>query len=107
MPRWMTWLSFSLLLGGGPGLAEPDPQRQQELQALLIQDCGSCHGLRLKGGLGPPLRPEALAGKPAGLLVNTILEGRPGTAMPPWRAMLSEAEATWLVDRLQQGVVRP
>ena len=28
-------------------------QRSEELRNLLIQDCGSCHGITLKGGLGP------------------------------------------------------
>jgi len=69
----------------------------------LKQDCGACHGLRLTGGLGPPLTPRALKDKSAGSLVATIVSGRPGTAMPPWRPFLSEAEAEWLVARLQKG----
>lgn len=78
-------------------------ERQQELVRLVRQDCGSCHGLRLKGGLGPALLPATLADKPAGSLVATILGGRPGTAMPPWRGMLTEEEAEWIVARLQAG----
>jgi cytochrome c55X len=83
--------------------AQPDAQRQAELRHLLEQDCGSCHGLTLKGGLGPALLPEQLAGKPRAFLMHTILDGRPGTAMPPWRPLLSEDEAAWLVDRLLNG----
>lgn len=79
-------------------------ERQAELRNLLIQDCGSCHGLTLNGGLGPPLRGEALADKPAEYLTATILYGRPGTAMPPWRPFLSDREATWLTDRLLRQV---
>lgn len=33
--------------------AAPDAQRQAQLQHLLEQDCGACHGLHLTGGLGP------------------------------------------------------
>lgn len=77
--------------------------RQAELVRLVRQDCGSCHGLRLKGGLGPALLPEALADKPAASLVATVLGGRPGTAMPPWRGLLNEEEATWIVHALQRG----
>ena len=83
--------------------AAPDAARQGELLRLLRQDCGSCHGMRLTGGLGPPLTPQALRDKPAGSLTATIVAGRPGTAMPPWRPFLSESEAAWLVERLQQG----
>ena len=35
-------------------------QRISELNNLLIQDCGSCHGMTMKGGLGPALTPEVL-----------------------------------------------
>ena len=84
-------------------VAAPDAVRQGELLRLLRQDCGSCHGMRLTGGLGPPLTPQALRDKPADSLAATIVAGRAGTAMPPWRPFLSEAEAAWLVERLQQG----
>jgi cytochrome c55X len=81
----------------------PPPSRQRDLLALLRDDCGACHGMRLTGGLGPPLTPPALEGKPAESLVATIVSGRPGTAMPPWSRFLSEREATWLVSRLVSG----
>lgn len=84
--------------------AEVSDTRQTELKHLLIQDCGSCHGLRMKGGLGPALTPQDLAGKPKDSLVATVVYGRPGTAMPPWDALLTENEAEWLIDLLLQGV---
>ena len=67
--------------------AEPDPARQKDLIHLVRQDCGSCHGMRLAGGLGPSLLPEKLADWPDESLVATILHGRPGTATrtPPRR----------------------
>ena len=85
--------------------ASPDAARQRQLLTLLKQDCGSCHGMRLTGGLGPALTSGALRTKPAASLVATIVSGRPGTAMPPWRRFLSEAEAEWLVARLVLGAV--
>jgi cytochrome c55X len=87
-----------------PGLllaSEPDRARQSELRQLLLHDCGSCHGLQLKGGLGPALLPQALHGKPAGYLAATILQGRPGTPMPPWQPFLSQEEALWLAQQLK------
>ena len=79
------------------------PERQNELVHLVRQDCGSCHGMQLRGGLGPALTPEMLKDKPVESLVSTILHGRPGTAMPPWNTFLSEAEAAWIVNSLQKG----
>lgn len=85
--------------------ADPGPARQRELLTLLRQDCGSCHGMRLTGGLGPALTPEALRDKPRENLAATIVHGRPGTAMPPWRRFLSDADASWLAGRMIEGVV--
>ena len=81
-----------------------EPKREAQLKYLLAQDCGSCHGMTRKGGLGPALLPNNLEGKPDQLLVATILDGRTGTAMPPWRSELTEAEAAWLVQQLRKGV---
>ena len=86
-----------------PARAEPDPARQQALVRMVRQDCGSCHGMRLTGGLGPPLTRDALAAQSPAALAVVILHGRPGTPMPPWRALLTEAEAAWIADRLVQG----
>ncbi len=85
---------------------DPPPQRQAWLLRLLRQDCGSCHGLTLRGGLGPPLRPERLAGRDPEDLARIILDGIPGTPMPPWRFEISPAEARWLAERLVEGLDR-
>ena len=84
-------------------VAEPTAARQKELIHLVRQDCGSCHGMTLKGGLGPPLLPATLADKPVEGLVATIIGGRPGTPMPPWHRFLEEDEAQWIVARLIEG----
>ena len=81
----------------------PSAARQRELIALLRQDCGSCHGMRLTGGLGPPLTREALKDRPPESIVATIVHGRPGTPMPPWRRFVSPAEAAWLTGQLLEG----
>ncbi|HMO45834.1 MAG TPA: cytochrome c [Rubrivivax sp.] len=83
--------------------AQPTEQRQQTLVRMVRQDCGSCHGMRLTGGLGPALTPQALADKPLASLAATIVHGRPGTPMPPWRALLDEADALWIATQLQLG----
>lgn len=84
--------------------AEPVPARRAELLNLVVQDCGSCHGLRMEGGLGLPLTPQALQGKDRDGLAMTIMQGRYGTTMPPWNAFMTEAEAGWIVDMLMKGM---
>ena len=96
--------SFLLVSASHLAMADISTERQTELMYLLKQDCGSCHGMTLKGGLGPALLPGNLDGKPKELLVTTILEGRTGTAMPPWKAMLTQDEAEWITVQLLQGV---
>lgn len=83
--------------------AEPVPGRQRELVRLVRQDCGSCHGLTLQGGLGPALLPTSLHDKPLDFLTFVIMRGRPGTAMPPCSRFLSDNEALWIADQLQKG----
>jgi cytochrome c55X len=83
----------------------PSAGRQREIVNLVRQDCGSCHGMTFRGGLGPPLTADALRDKPAESLTLTILNGRPGTPMPPWRPFVTEAEANWIVKQLQKGIL--
>ena len=85
----------------------PSAKRQGELLHLLRHDCGSCHGMTLKGGLGPALTQEALAGKPIEYIYITVRDGHPDTPMPPWRGLLDDAEIRWLVTQLMQGVRQP
>ena len=85
------------------GATAPTPERQKELVHLVRQECGFCHGLRLTGGLGSPLTAEAMKDRPGEAMVITILQGRPGTAMPGWAPFLTEQETQWIVQQLQQG----
>jgi cytochrome c55X len=104
MRQYMTVLSGLMMLCQ-PVLvsAAPDELHQAELLYLLKHDCGSCHGMTRKGGLGPPLLPANLRDRPRDLLVHTVLDGRPTTPMPPWRGQLTEAEVHWLVEMLLAG----
>lgn len=96
-----------LLLAGAALAQEPAPARQQELLRMVRHDCGSCHGMRMTGGLGPALTSQALQRLPQAAIAATIYHGRPGTPMPPWRSMLSEQEADWIAARLLQGLPPP
>lgn len=102
-------LSSSLLMShvavAESAVAEVGPARKNELLYFVKHDCGSCHGMTLKGGLGPALLPETLSAKPKDYLVTTILEGRKNTAMPPWKSMLSQSDAMWITEQLQNGSI--
>ena len=105
-PRPGAWL-FTLMslcfLAQDIEAAPIDVQRQQALIRLVRQDCGSCHGLTLQGGLGPPLTTAALHERSQELLSGVILLGRPGTPMPPFAGIVNEAEARWIAQRLLAG----
>jgi cytochrome c55X len=96
-------LIYALACAGAAAQVPGTPERQRELVRMVRQDCGSCHGMHLTGGLGPPLTPAALADKPAASLAATIFHGRPGTPMPPWRTFVTEAEALWIAEQLAGG----
>ncbi len=82
---------------------QPDAERQKELTYMVQQDCGSCHGMTLKGGLGPSLLPERIAAFPRQYLMDAVTHGRPDTPMPPWKPILTEGEIQWIVEQLQLG----
>lgn len=108
---WAGLIVFSLSAhpaDGGDGAREmlPAPARQTELQHLVRHDCGSCHGLTLAGGLGPALSAQALVDRPVEYVEAMILRGRPGTAMPGWKGLLSQDEARWIARELKKGFAR-
>ena len=106
MPKSLLYLTLYALTASASAEAI-NVQRQTELRNLVHQDCGSCHGMRLTGGLGPALTPQALEGKNQEFLSLTISKGRPGTPMPPWETLLSKAEIEWIVDYLKTPGDKP
>lgn len=78
--------------------------RQKELLHLIQHDCGSCHGMTLKGGLGAPLTTEKLQDKSHESLSSIIMNGVEGTPMPPWKDILNEQEIAWVVKQLKTGL---
>ncbi len=94
----VSFISLAVLAGS------VNENRKSELKHLLKHDCGSCHGMTLKGGLGPALTPDALINKPKAYLLHTITEGHPGTPMPPWKLVLAPDDIEYLVELLTAGV---
>lgn len=93
----LLWLAFPV--------AVAQPSSEEALANFVIQDCGSCHGLTMRGGLGPPLRPDDLALLPEAAIAAIIREGVPGTAMPPWKALLTDDEIDWISQQLKSGAL--
>ena len=87
----------------GAALAADSPPNADALKRLVHQDCGSCHGITLKGGLGPDIRPASLEHYTNEGLTAVILDGVPGTPMPPWRPLITKAEAEWIAAYLLKG----
>jgi len=96
-------LSFTPLLSNAAGEEPLTEQRKGEITHMVKQDCGSCHGLTLKGGLGPSLDPVRLNLYPEGFLETTIFHGRPGTPMPPWAPILTGSEISYIATQLLKG----
>ena len=100
MPR--LFVLFMLFTFAASAMADAvSAKHQTGLRNFVHQDCGACHGMRLTGGLGPALTPQALQDKNHEFLFATISEGRHGTPMPPWRTQLTEQEINWIVDYLK------
>ncbi len=104
---WLIWASTAALAVTpvmAAMAARVSTERGRELVYLVRQDCGSCHGMTLKGGLGKPLLPADIKETPAEVLAAIILDGVPDTPMPPWRGLLSEDEALWIARALKKGL---
>ncbi len=74
---------------------------KMDVEKVFEKECQGCHGPNHEGGVGADLRPNKLKGKNAYMLAETILNGRPGTAMPPFKNTFSKADAQKMVDYLQ------
>jgi cytochrome c55X len=101
-------LFFGILAAPGTLLGSDgsdQPVDEPYLSNLVVQDCGSCHGLTLRGGLGPPLRPENLDHLPVDAIAAIIREGVPGSAMPPWKPLLAPEEIHWISRQLKSGAL--
>ncbi len=98
MVRLITTIAF--FVGAVPIALAGEASGSEVLKRLVHQDCGSCHGLTLKGGLGPDLRPQNLEHYDVDGLTAVILDGIPGTAMPPWGPLITADTANWIARYL-------
>lgn len=72
-----------------------------DVEKAFERECQGCHGPDHQGGVGSDLRPDVVGKKNAYMLAETILNGRAGTAMPPFKEKFNKADADKMVDYLQ------
>ncbi len=107
-------------LGGGvPTRPDPQPRRWVQGDAvvggtLFAASCATCHGAEGQGGEGPMLKnPVLLASATDTYLVETIRNGRRGTAMESFlqgsttRRALSESEILDIVAHIRSWEAHP
>ena len=74
---------------------------KMDVEKMFEKECQGCHGPNHEGGVGADLRPAQLDKKNAYTLAEVILNGRPGTAMPPFSEKMNKADAQKMIDYLQ------
>ena len=96
-PRIAIDLAFVVMAVSGVGIMvdevtaqtveAPSSVRVQTLVRMVRQDCGSCHGMLLTGGLGPAITPQALREVPIDSVAATIYHGVAACDLTrlPWR----------------------
>ena len=71
---------------GGMGMMGPAPSGTVAAGSAAERyqaNCAVCHGADRRGLAGPALLPSTLT-RDDGFYIDTITNGRPGTAMPAW-----------------------
>ena len=86
------YLIVAYVTGGSKGTPPPEIGAAGPTAFLYWDKCSGCHGLERQGGTGPALVPQRLEGIDGGVLKNTISDGRSGTAMPPWKGILTDCQ---------------
>lgn len=72
-----------------------------KVEEVFEKECQGCHGPNHEGGVGSDLRPNVIGKKNSHMLAETVLNGRAGTAMPPFKEKFSKDDADKMVDYLQ------
>jgi polar amino acid transport system substrate-binding protein len=88
------------IVQAAPGPAEAAGQDLRQGESLYTTQCSQCHG---KDGRGTPVVADLLAFRGTETdFVRVVLNGRMGTAMTPWRGLLSEDEIRAIRAYLQR-----
>ena len=78
-------------------------QRAGKVNEIYAENCASCHGEQMEGGLAPSMLDDAwLRGGDDESLARSIREGLPENGMPPWAGLLSEEDIRSLVIYIRE-----
>ena len=68
-------------------------------KGLYNTKCASCHQINGEGPAPafPALKGSAMALGPVGPHIDIVLNGKPGSAMPPWKGLLNDLEIAAIV----------
>ncbi|MDD4854621.1 MAG: cytochrome D1 domain-containing protein [Sulfuricurvum sp.] len=75
-------------------------ESKMDVAKMFEKECQGCHGPNHEGGVGSSLDPKVISKKNAYLLVDTIMGGRAGTAMPSFKDKMNKDDADKMVDYL-------
>jgi glucose/arabinose dehydrogenase len=82
-------------------------QRPGKVNETYAENCASCHGEKLEGGLAPSmLDDDWVHGGDDDSLARSIRDGFPESGMPPWSGLLSEEEVRALVIFIREQRAR-
>lgn len=97
------WIAVALVPGSAAYAQEgDDPEALLEGAQIYAENCAVCHGLEGEGRVGATLSKDWPAIQPDLNLRNIIVNGVPGSFMPPWSMAnggpLSDEQVELLVD---------
>ena len=97
--------------------ADPSASEAVDAGRLYTQYCSVCHGdrgdsrSRARGSMIPPPRdftsPQSSIELTRERMVHSVAEGRPGTAMAPWKNQLNPEQIEAIVDYIRITMMRP
>ena len=106
--------TLSMIAAGTAVAGEHTAPTKEAPPAVLYHNyCSVCHGdkgdgrSRAQGSLNPPPRdftaPPAATELTRARIIHSIKEGRPGTAMVPWKGQLSDKQVEALADYIRES----
>lgn len=75
-------------------------ESKMDVAKIFEKECQGCHGPNHEGGVGSSLDPKIISKKNDYTLVDVILNGRAGTAMPAYKDRMNKEDADKMVDYL-------
>ena len=75
-------------------------ESKMDVAKMFEKECQGCHGPNHEGGVGSSLDPKVISKKNDYMLVDVLLNGRAGTAMPAFKDKMNKEDADKMVDWL-------